>query len=128
MARTSLRILLAASTLALASGVASAQDQSPPAVSVEQQLGVTVYRGPARPPAPPTPTPRPAGAYTDRALVGGERLWLADAATGRVDACYLRTDTYGDRRVRCTYGFSGFQRPPANYIGGWYGGYPGAGY
>jgi hypothetical protein len=34
-------------------------------------------------------------------LVGGQNLWVHDAATNAVTACNLRYDAYGNQQVRC---------------------------
>lgn len=62
--------------------------------------GVTVFRGESAP-AETAYQPAPEAA-APTVLIGGQNLWVYDAADNTVTACSLRYDIYGKRIVRCS--------------------------
>lgn len=63
--------------------------------------GVTVFRGESAPAETAAP-PAPEAVAAPTLLVGGQNLWVYDAADSTVTACSLRYDIYGNRAVRCS--------------------------
>lgn len=61
--------------------------------------GVAIYRGESMPSQAGQAAAAPVAAAT---VVGGQNLWLHDAATNTVTACSLRYDYYGNRTVQCS--------------------------
>lgn len=97
---------LLAETITQSSGVTVVRGADDAEAAAQRQTsrgrtGVSVFRGESAtgPQAgAPAPLAVPAGISQ---LVGGQNLWVHDAATNTVTACNLRYDAYGNQNVRC---------------------------
>lgn len=97
---------LQAETITQSSGVTVVRGDDNAEAAAQRQTsrgraGVSVFRGESTT-VPQTSAPAPIALPADISqLVGGQNLWVHDAATNTVTACNLRYDAYGNQQVRC---------------------------
>jgi hypothetical protein len=97
---------LQAETITQSSGVTVVRGDDDASAAAQRRssrgrAGVAVFRGESSTvphASAPMPSPAPAGISQ---VVGGQNLWVHDAASGTITACNLRYDAYGNQNVRC---------------------------
>lgn len=70
--------------------------------TARERSGVTVFRGESAPAEQGAQPPTTEAAAAPTLFIGGQNLWVYDAADSTVTACSLRYDIYGNRAVRCS--------------------------